>query len=171
MSPLAENRTVITRRLFRQGMLRLSRDNYGKAAAKAMLLFAGLWLGLLVYTLAFGGSLGQTLSYLILLGLIGLFLCVYLPRNNVQRRWKAHAAKYGDASERQTLFFPDRLTVTGEGIEKQIPYSEIAEIKESGRLLILICRDHSAVLLEKQGFSGADIHEIKALLHSANHKE
>ena len=171
MEQLAQNRTVITRRLFREGMLRISRDSYGKAARKSMLVFGALWLGLLAYTLVCGGSLGQTMSYLILIGLIGLFLCVYLPRYNAGRRWKAHEAKYGSAAERLTCFYREHLTVTREGIESSFFYREIIEIKESGRLLILICQDHTALLLDKRGFSGPSAEEIKALIRSANHKE
>lgn len=171
MDPIAQNRITIDKKRFCEGMLRISRDSYGRSAGKAMLIFVGLWLVLLAYTLISGGSLGQAMSYLILIGLIGLFLCVYMPRYTAGRAWKAQTAKYGEPMERVTFFYPEHLVITGEALEKQVSYAEITQIKGSRNLLILICQDKTAVLLAKDGFSGRNEAEIMALIQGLKHKE
>ena len=57
----AENRFTVTRELFLEGMLRVSRDSYGKYAAKCMLVFVAIWAALLIFTLSTGGSMGSIL--------------------------------------------------------------------------------------------------------------
>lgn len=167
MESIAENRITITKEVFLEGMLRISRDSYGRAARKSMLVFLAMWLVLLIWTMASGGSLSQTLSYLILIGLIGLWVCVYLPRYSAGRSWKTQEAKYGSSMERVTCFYPDRLVITGEGIEKEMLYADIEALKESRNLLILLCRDNTGVMLSRTGFSGKNETEIKALIQSA----
>lgn len=164
MDFLAQNRTMIDKKRFCEGTLCISRDTYGRSAGKGVLVLVGLWLALLVYTLISGGSLGQTISYLILIGIMCLWLCVYLPRYSAGRAWKAQAAKYGESIERVTYFYPEHLVITGDGLEKQVPYTDIVQIKHSRNLLILICQDKTAVLLAKNGFSGKTEQEITALL-------
>lgn len=166
MEHLAENRTVINKKRFREGMLRISRDSYGKAAKKSMLIFLGVWLLFVAVTLMSGGSILMTLGGLALVGLIGLWICVYLPRYNAGRFRKAQEAKYGSVMERLTRFYPDQLTVTGDGVEKTISYTEIADIKESRHLLVLICQSNAGILLEKSGFSGMNQAEIITLIQN-----
>ena len=102
----------------------------------------------------------MTLGGLALVGLIGLWICVYLPRYNAGRFWKAQEAKYGSVMERLTRFYPDHLTVTGEGVEKTVPYTEIADIRESRHLLVLVCHNNTGILLEKSGFSDVVCREL-----------
>lgn len=166
MEHLAENRTVINKQLFREGMLRVSKDNYGKAAKKSMLIFLGVWLLFAAVTLMGGGSILMTLGGLALVGLIGLWICVYLPRYNAGRFWKAQEAKYGSVMERLTRFYPDHLTVTGDGVEKTISYTEISDIKESRHLIVLISQNNAGILLEKSGFSGLNQEEITTLIQN-----
>lgn len=171
MEHLAENRTVINKRLFREGMLRISRDNYGKAAKKSMLIFLGVWLLFVAVTLLGGGNILQTLGSLALVGLIGVWICVYLPRYNAGRLWKAQEARYGCTMERLTRFYPAHMTITGEGVEMDVSYGDIVEIKHSRHLVVLICQNNAGILLEKGGFSGMNEEEIMALIQGATHKE
>lgn len=171
MEFLAENHTIIDKKRFCEGMLRISRDTYGRSAWKGVLVLVGLWLALLAYTLISGGSLGQTMSYLILIGIMSLWLCVYLPRYSAGRAWKAQTAKYGESMERTTYFYPEHLVINGDVLEKQVPYADIVQIQTSRNLLILICRDKTAVLLAKDGFSGMNEEEIMALIQGVKHKE
>lgn len=164
MELLAENRTIIDKRIFREGMLCVSREGYGRAARKAMLVFLGLWLLFLAVTLISGGSVWQTMGSLALVGLIGLWICVYLPRYNAGRFWKAQEARYGPVMERITRFYPDYLTITGEGVEQTIAYESIDRIIRSRHLLVLVCSNKAGILLDQQGFSGKNKEEIIALL-------
>ena len=162
MNALGENRTVINKKNFLEGILRISRDRWGKAAGKWMLVLLALWVGLVVFTLKSGGTLIETLGSLVFVGLIGLWLMVYMPRHFAGQSWKAHCRIYGEETERVTRFYPDRLVVTGENLEKEVPYREILQVKASRNLLVLLCEDKSAVLLEKEGFRGVSREEILA---------
>ncbi len=167
MEPIAENRITVNKKIFYEGMLRISRDGYEKAARRSMVIFLAMWLVLLFWTIVSGGNLTQTFSYLILIGLIGMWVCLYLPRHSAGRSWKAQEAKYGPTMERFTQFYTDRLVVTGEGIEKEILYTDIDAIKESRTLLILLSRDNTGVMLARNGFTGKNETEIKALIQGA----
>lgn len=168
MDFLAENRTTINKKLFLEGMLRISRDGYGKSARKAVLILLGMWSIFLIWTLATGGSFLQSLGSLGVVALLGLWVCVYLPRYNAGRYWKAQEAKYGSVMERITYFYPEALTITGECVEQIIPYTQITQIKQSRNLLVLICENKTGILLSRKGFSGRNEEEIKALIHGAN---
>lgn len=171
MEHLAENRFTITKSLFYEGMLRISREGYGKAAGKAMLVFLGMWLALLVFTVTTGGNLSQTMSYLILVALIGLWLCILMPRSNARRAWRTLEARHGDSLERITRFYTDHLEIEGEGVAKTVFYSDILQIRQSRRLLILVCQDKAGILLALDGFTGTNPQQVKALIEGAKDKE
>jgi len=136
-----------------------------------MLVFLGIWALLMVYTILFKGSISQTLGYLILIGLIGLCLCVYMPRNNAKRTWKQQEAKYGSEIFRTTRFFDDHLDIRGDLVEQTISYGDILEVKQSKRLIILVCKNKKGILLAKNRFRGMDISQITALIEGAKAKE
>lgn len=171
MEKLAENQFTITKRLFMEGMLRISRDGYGKSARKAMLVVLGLWTAFFLYTVAAGGNMAQTLGVLVIVGAAGLWLCVGMPRCNARRAWRALESKYGCDLRRTTSFYPDHLEIRGEGVETDIPYEDIREIKRSRRLLILLCEDRTGVLVALDGFTAGNANEVNALLRSAKDKE
>ena len=154
MSPLSENRLTITKALFLEGMLRISRDTYGASARKIALALIGIWAAVAAYTIWSGGGLIHTVVYLIPFGLIILWSTVLLPRNQVKRMWKAQEMTYGPAAERITRFYEDHLLITGTGVNKEIPYSQILSVKRSKHLLILLCESKMGILLAQDGFSG-----------------
>ena len=171
MDKVAENQFTITKSLFMEGMLRISRDGYGKSAGKAMLVVLGLWVVFFLYTIAAGRDVVHALGFLIILGVAGLWLCVGMPRSNARRLWRALEGKYGSDLCRTTSFYPDHLEIRGEGLEKHIPYTEIIQIKQSRRLLILVCEDKTGVLVAQDGFTKGTVNDVKALLFSAKDKE
>lgn len=171
MEKLAENQFTITKSLFMEGMLRISRDSYGKAAVKAMLVVLGLWAAFLIYTIAVDGEMTICLGFLILICVAGLWLCVGIPRSNARRSCRALEGKYGSDLQRTTSFFPDHLEIRGEGLEKHISYGEIIQIKQSRRLLILVCEDKAGVLIALDGFTKGAVNDVKALISGAKDKE
>ena len=168
MEKIAENQFTITKPLFMEGMLRISRDGYGKSARKAMLLVLGLWTAFFIYTLAVKGDLVICLGFLILLCVAGLWLCVGMPRSNAKRLWKSLEGKYGCNLQRATSFYPDYFEILGDGVERQISYEEVLQIKQSRRLLILVCEDKTGVLLALDGFCQGNVNDVKALCSGAN---
>ncbi len=165
MEHLAENRIVITRSLFLEGMLRLSRDSYGKAAGKAMLVFLAAWAAFLAFTLASTGTFLQALPLLGLVGLIGLWLCIIMPRSNARRAWKVQEAKYGSAAQRVSRFFDDHLTIVGEGVEKTVFYTDVREIKYSKNLMLLVCEDNIGVMLALDGFQNGSAAQVESQIN------
>lgn len=168
MEKIAENQFTITKPLFMEGMLRISKDGYGKSARKAMLLVLGLWTAFFIYTLAVKGDLVICLGFLILLCVAGLWLCVGMPRSNAKRLWKSLEGKYGCNLQRTTSFYPDYFEILGDGVERQITYEEVLQIKQSRRLLILVCEDKTGVLLALDGFHRGNVNDVKALCSGAN---
>ena len=168
MNKIAENQFTITKSLFMEGMLRISRDGYGKSARKAMLIVLGLWAAFFLYTLVVQGDLVICLGFLIILCVAGLWLCVGMPRTNAKRLWKALESKYGSNLQRTTSFYRDHFVVEGDGVERQIAYEEVIWMKQSRRLLILVCEDKTGILLALNGFGQGNINDVKALCSGAN---
>lgn len=157
---IGRNETTVTKALFFEGMDRFSRDTYGRSAKKSMLIFLGLWAALAAWTLWTGGTLTQTLGYLVLIGFIGIWICVILPRSHAKRLWARQEAKFGSSPWRQTDFFHDYLNVSGDGVEKTVYYQDIHQILVTKNLIILVCGDKTAVLLDKKGFTFRSMEEI-----------
>ncbi len=171
MNLLAKNQITVTKSLFLEANLRISREGYGRSARRSMLIFLGLWAAFLVYTIWIQGNLLQTVGLLGLIGLIWLWLCVYLPRSHAKKAWKAQQAHYGAAIARTTEFYDDHLWVSGEGVDTTIAYADVLEIQQSRRLLILICREQVGVILDLNGFSIGSADTVKALINHANKGE
>ena len=171
MEKYAENRFTITKKLFMEGMLRISREGYGKSAGRAMLLILGLWLAFFGYTLAVQGDVVTCLGFLFLITLAGIWLCIGMPRSNARRLWRNMEAKYGCDLQRTTAFYRDHLIIQGVGLEKRIPYEKVIRIRQSRRLLILICEDKTGVLVARNGFITGTCNEVMELLRSYKNKE
>lgn len=163
----AENRFTVTRELFMEGMLRVSRDSYGKYAAKYMLIFVAIWVALLIFTLTTGGSMGNVLFSLGVVVLIGLWICVWTPWSHAKKAWKAQQSRYGDSIKRITRFYDDHLDICGDCPEKTVGYDEIKEIKESKNLILLICYDKMGILLSRGGFTEGDVATVRELIEKA----
>ena len=160
MDHLAENRLTITKSLFTEGMLRISRDSYGAGARKTALALIAIWVAVAAYTVWSGGGLIHTVAYLIPFGLIILWSNVLLPRNQVKRMWKSQEMTHGPGAERLTRFYEDRLVITGTGVNKEIPYDQILSVKYSRHLVILLCENKMGILLARDGFSGEPLEQL-----------
>ena len=160
----AENRVTVTKDLFREGMLRISRDIYGKLAAKSMLVFGGIWLALTVFLLLSGGRKGTIFFSLGIVVLIGIWLCWWTPRSNAKRAWEAQQRRYGDTIQRITRFYEDHLEITGDCADRTVSYADIKEIKHSQNLIILVGFDKVGILLAKNGFTTGDENTIVGLI-------
>ncbi len=162
MELLTENRITVTKSLFLEGFLRISRDGYGKAVRKVMLVFLAVWAAFLVFTLAVQGDILQSAAFLGLIGLIGLWLCVVMPRSNAKKAWKAQETRFGSNMPRVTRFFEDRLTISGDGVEKTVAYEDVREIKYSKNLMILVCEDNIGVMLALDGFQNGSAVQVES---------
>lgn len=164
MNPQAENHLTVTKPLFFEGMLRLSRDTYGKFASRAMLVFLAVWAVLLLFTILTDGSLNSVLFCLGVVALLGIWLCVWTPRSNAKKAWKSLESQYGSSAKRVTRFYSDHLQITGDCAEKSVSYADIQEIKTSKNLILLVGRDKVGIMLAKDGFTRGDDQTVYALI-------
>lgn len=150
MKIFAENRFTITKSLFIEGMLRVSRENYGKFAKKALAFMVLAWFLLAAATLWLGQSLVYVAMELVVLCIAGFWITVYMPRRKAKRAFDSLQNRGG--LERVLRFYQDRLEIDASGTQKVVFYSEIQQILTAKRLLILVTEDKTGVLVKRDGF-------------------
>lgn len=165
--PIAENRFMLTKGLFTEGMLRVWAENTGRSIKKLLAVLALAWIALTAYTLFQGGSILFPALELLVLALVVLWAAVYLPRYRARRAYKAMEERGGAESERVTRFFPDRLEVHTDGHLTETDYSDLAQILQSENLLILIAGDKTGVLLKRDSFARGTEDEVLRLINDA----
>lgn len=164
MEPLAENRFTITKSLFYEGMLRVSQESFGPFAKKVLLVLAILWAIMTAVTLFSSGSPVYALVELIVVVLIGFWLCVYIPRNKARRAWAALENRCGADLERVTRFYPGYLEVDSGGEEITVFYEDIRQILQSEHLLVFLSAEKLGVLVARDGFVTGDMAGVQALI-------
>ena len=164
MELLAENRFTITKSLFYEGMLRVSKESLGPFTKKVLLVLAILWTVMAAVTLFHSGSPVYALMELIIVVLIGVWLCVYIPRNKARRAWAALESRCGTDLERVTRFYPSYLEIDSAGEETTVFYEDIRQILLSKNLLVLTCVDKMGVLIARDGFITGNAATAQALI-------
>lgn len=164
MELLAENRFTITKKLFYEGMLRLNRESLGSFTKKALLALALLWVALTAVTLATNGSIGYVLTELVILSLVALWLCIWMPWSKAKRAWKALEARCGSDLERTTRFYPDRMVVNSRESEITVSYEDVLQILPSEHLLVVTCENKVGVLLALDAFTAGSAETVQELL-------
>lgn len=164
MEPLAENRFTITKSLFYEGMLRVSRENFGPFAKKVLLVLAILWAMMAAVTLLRSASPIYALVELVVVVLIGVWLCVFVPRNRARRAWTALENRCGADLERVTRFYPGYLEIDSGGEETTVLYEDVRQVLLSKHLLVLTCADRVGVLIARDGFTTGDTAAAQALI-------
>lgn len=164
MEPLAENRFTITKELFYEGMLRVTKESYGPFIKKIMLVLAVAWAVLAAVTLFMRGSLSYAVVELVVVVLIGVWLSVFVPRNKARRAWAAMENRCGADLERVTRFYPSYLEADN-GIEEiTVFYEDIRQILQSEHLLVLLSKEKVGVLVARGGFVSGDTAAVQALI-------
>lgn len=171
MELLAENRFTITKALCYEGMLRISAEGYGKFARKAVMVLAAAWLVLTAMTLWQGQSLGYMAIEFLVLCMVSLWICVFVPRNKAGRAFRALRSRYGEDMERRTCFYADRLVVSTAESRTEINYSEITQVLYSARLLVLVTADNAGVMLKRDGFTLGSGDIVENLLKNTESEE
>ena len=170
MEVLAENSFTITKKLSYEGLLRISAEDYGKFAKKAVLFLAAAWLVLAIFTLWQGQGIGYIVIEFVILCLVSLWISVYVPRNKAKRAFKALEARYGSDLQRTIRFYEDRLEVTTPETQKTVPYSEITQVLHSKNLLILVTEDRSGILVALDSFTLGSDDTVQDLIRDAKAK-
>ena len=161
---LAENRFTITKELFYEGMLRVIKESYDPFVKKIMLVLAVAWAVLAAVTLMGSGSLSYMVVELVVVVSIGVWLCVFVPRNKARRAWTALENRCGADLERVTRFYPSYLEADN-GIEEiTVFYEDIRQILETEHLLVLLSVEKVGVLVARDGFVSGDAAAVQALI-------
>ena len=164
MEPLAENRFTVTKELFYEGLLRVNRESYVPFIKKIMLALAVAWAILAAFTLLNSGSLFFAAAELGVVGFIGIWLGVFVPRNKARRAWEALEARSGPDMERVTRFYPSYLEADNGSEEITVFYEDIRQILQSEHLLILLSVEKVGVLVARDGFVSGDTAAVQALI-------
>ena len=164
MEPLAENRFTVTKELFYEGMLRVTKESYDPFKKKILLVLAAAWAILAVATLISSGSPAYAVVELVVVVLIGVWLSVLVPRSKARRAWAAMENRSGGDLERVTRFYPSYLEA-GNGMEEiTVFYEDIRQILHSEHLLVLLSAEKVGVLVARDGFVSGDADAVQALI-------
>ena len=168
---LAENRFILTKTLFYEGMRRVSAASYGKTVKKLLIGVALLWLALSVWTVRRSGSVSYALMELAVLAAVSLWLAVLLPRGRARRAWKTMEDNGSAEAERITEFFDGHLEVNTGLRTVSLAYGEIAEILHTDSLLLLISREKTGIMLKKDAFTRGTEETVLQLIEEAQKED
>ena len=152
MEPIAVHRLTINRELFAEGHAAIFSHRRRK-----MLLYCGIVFcafGLILLAVQMRLPVASALSFPALLtGVLVVIWALTLKRSELRRKWNAFQRKNGETSDRVISCYANYLEIdTGAGEPVTIDYPDIREHKETPRLYILICTDHTGVMLARDGF-------------------
>lgn len=171
MNLLAENRFTMTKSLFYEGMLRVSREGYAKSVKKAVIFLGALWLVLAALTLLQQQNMIYVAVEFIVLGIAALWLYAGVPRYHTGKAFKAFENKYGDDMERVVRFYEDRLEVEAAGYQMTVLYSEVRQVLRSEHLLLLIAGDKTGILVKHDGFTRGGEAVVREAIENAQASE
>lgn len=166
MNILAENRFAMTKSLFYEGMLRVSKESYAKSVKKGVIFLGVLWLVLTTVTLVLQQDMIYVAVEFIVLGMAALWLYAGVPRYNTRKAFKSFKNKYGDDMERVICFYEDRLEVEASGYQTVVFYSEIKQIMDSKHLLLLITEDKTGVLINHDSFTYGNEEIVREIIEN-----
>ena len=164
MEILAENQFVLTKPLFIEGRLAMSRESYGRSAAKIVATLLVLLIVLVAGSLLLGLRAATVGMEVVILSVMIFWLLYGFPRNNAKTAYKALTKKSGGEPERITRFFADQLEIEGPGVHTILSYGQIEQVLRTRHLLILISDEKAGVLLKLDGFTTGGEEKVRELI-------
>ena len=167
MEPIAVNHITVDQALFAEAHA----ATFSKRRQK-MLLYAGIVFcafGLILLAAQVRLPVASALSFPALLsGVIVVIWALTLQKSELRRKYRAFRRVNGDASERAVYCYRSYLTVgTGAAEPVRIDYPDIKEHKTTEHLCLLICNDHTGILLAKDGFETGSWQELLDAIEQA----
>ena len=162
MGLLAENQFTITKKLFYEGSILISRDSYGKFAKKVTFVLLGIWLVLFVITLIAKANVLLTLVESVLVTFLCVWINVLMPRSRAKSTFKT-LQRQGDLT-RIIRFYANHLEAESDNRHEKIPYDQVDDILQSRNLLILVCKDSVGVMLALDGFTVGDAKKVRSII-------
>lgn len=164
MELLAENRFTVTKKLFYEGMLRVSKESYGPFVKKVLLFLAVAWVILAAVTLMGSGSLPYAVLELVVVVVIGAWLTVFIPRSKARRAWTTLENRSSGDPERVTRFYSCYLEADNGSEEITVFYEDIRKILQSEHLLVLLSTEKVGILVARDGFLSGDTDLVQTLI-------
>lgn len=169
MNTIAENTTIVTRKLFDEGMT--VANSYHTYALKWIGALGVLWLLLAGFGLFVSGTLGFALFELVLLLAAAVWMLVILPRRQFKRAFAALEQKTGGDMARTITFYETECVVEGSGIYLQMDYEDVLTIKRSRNLLVLSGEEKTAVMAALDGFTKGDADTVIRQIEAVRNNE
>ena len=162
-SNIAVNEIEITTELFKESFYAVFSKRKQKMLMNCGLVFilAGAVIMVIQYFLHMTSLL---LSATILFpGIFVIVWAIRLPQTEYKRKLKLFNLKNKDGNRKRiTCFSYGDFSVQADGQDPvYFDYTEISEWKETEHLLILICNDHTGIMLDKTGFTVGNAEIIK----------
>lgn len=167
MEVVAVNRFTVTRELFAE-----SHAAVFSRQRQKMLLYSGLvFFAFGLASLALRARFPMASVLCVPLLLTGAFVVLWaltLERSELRRKYKAFRARGGESCGRTITCYRNLLTVeTGEGEPREIDYPDIREHRQTEHLYLLICADHTGVMLAKDGFTEGNWQDLLRAIERA----
>ena len=166
MEPIAVNRITVTDALFAE-----SHAAVFSRRRRKMLLYAG------IVFLAFGLALLAAQSRLpaasglgfpaLLTGMLVIIWALTLEKTELRRKYRVYRRRNGEAAQRTVACYPRHLTVEGGGQPVDIDYADIREHRQTEHLLLLLCADHTGVMLARDGFETGSAEALLSAIEKA----
>ena len=150
--PVAVNQITVTKELFEESHAAVFSKRRQKMLLYCGIVFLCFGLVMLLVRLRFPATSGLFLPST-LTGAVVLIWALTLEKSERKKKYRLFRQRNGEASARTITCQATYLTVEPEqGEPVDIDYADITEEKETEHLILLICRDHTGVLLAKDGF-------------------
>ena len=152
MEPIVVNRTTIDKSLFAEGHAAIFSKQRQRMMLSCGIIFCVF--GLILLAVQVRMPVASMLSFpAILSGVIVVIFALTLQKSELKRKYAAFQRKNGDVSERTICCYRNCLMIeTGDGEPVQIDYPDIRDHRETEHLYLLLCADHTGVMLAKDGF-------------------
>lgn len=158
----AENRYLLTEDLFREGMDRVYRDSLGPLVGRTFIILAVLWAVLAGITVRISGNVVFALAELLVLAAAGWTVAHAIPKSRTKRAWEALRDRSGGEAQRCVRFYDRRLEI--DPGERCVPYEDIDKLLETKRLLVLITRERTGIIVTRDGFTLGDAETAAGLI-------
>lgn len=150
METIAENKTVITKSVYRQAASAIS--GTGKMLRIGMVVLAGVWVAFFAFTMATHGNVSLAMFQLAILA-VAFSYVVYHSYSRNKKGYKKMMLRHRNVPERTMYFYDDHLQVDSDGFLEEFPYETIKKIVSTKKLLILVTEGGLGIIVSRDGFT------------------
>lgn len=161
----AENVFTVTEDVFKEGMRRIIRDEYGPMATKALAFLVVVWVLMTVFTFYMNGNIVLAVMEFVVIAAIAAWMELAVPHRRAKKGWEAAKRRSGEGMTRRTLFYEDRLEVEAGAVDTLVVnYEDVRKTLTTKNLLIIINCDKVGVMVALDGFKLGDKDTVLKLI-------